>query len=82
MMPHFWPKGHLWRKVGIRRHRGGLGDVIMALGVAEQLAKEKGINITLGCPRELVSLGENVPGVEVLPCRPTDDVAATPGAFD
>lgn len=70
------------RKTGIRRGLGGWGDVVMALAVAELWVKEKGSLVTFGCPEGLMSLGENIPNVEVLPCRENGDEEGDKKEFD
>ncbi len=72
-----------YRRVGIRRGLGGWGDVQMSLAVAELWVRERGEGVTFGCPKELLPLCENVPGVEALVCRSNNaDKEAPPGLFD
>lgn len=62
----------VYRRIGVRRGLGGWGDVQMGLAAAELLAAETGERITFGCPPELVPLGDNVPGLEVVPLEEFD----------
>lgn len=55
----------------------------MALSVAELWVREHNERVTFGCPKELLPLCENAPGIEALACRP-DNAAKEipPGPFD
>lgn len=73
----------LYREVAVRRGLGGWGDVQGGLAVAELLARELGITVTFGCPKELLPLCENVPGIEALACKTDHAEEDTPlEAFD
>jgi hypothetical protein len=76
-------KNSTFREVAVRRGLGGWGDVQMALAVAELLARELGITVTFGCPKDLLPLCENVPSIEALACRTNNAEEDAPlEAFD